>query len=131
MVSLTKENLYTLATSCVQAERKMEVLHMLMTGKVKDEATIEMFGDSKKTLLHMRKELYWEDLIDEAETIVQGLLIYDDVPTDGFGKWVKEQLAMHVRWSLHEVWKDLSKVKEGEKQLVFRRLPRELYTGIL
>ncbi|KAI5073080.1 hypothetical protein GOP47_0011093 [Adiantum capillus-veneris] len=109
MVALTKENLYTLAMSCVQAKGKTEVLHMLMTGNAKDDATIEMFGDSKKTLLHMRKEFYWEELIDETETIVQWLSIYDGVPADGFGKWVKEQLTMHVQWSFHEVWKDLSK----------------------
>ncbi|KAI5059962.1 hypothetical protein GOP47_0024382 [Adiantum capillus-veneris] len=90
MVVLTKENLYTLATCGIRVERKMEVLHTLMTRK--------------------------EELIDEAETIVQRLSIYGDVPTDGFGKWVKEKLTMHVWWSFHEVWKYLFKVKEVEKQ---------------
>ncbi|MCO5571027.1 hypothetical protein L7F22_024758 [Adiantum nelumboides] len=87
-----------------------------MSGKVKDEATIDMFGDNKKTLLHMRKELYWEELMEEGESIIEGLAMYDDVPTDEFGKWVKNQREMHVRWAFHEVWKDLAKVKEGEKQ---------------
>ncbi|MCO5612395.1 hypothetical protein L7F22_066662 [Adiantum nelumboides] len=116
MVALTKEKLDILARSRIHTERKTEVLHMLMSGKVKDEATIDMFGDNKKTLLHMQKELYWEELMDEGESIIEGLAMYDDVPTNGFGKWVKNQREMHVRWAFHEVWKDLAKVKEGEKQ---------------
>ncbi|MCO5554004.1 hypothetical protein L7F22_007530 [Adiantum nelumboides] len=116
MVALTKEKLYILATSRIHTERKTEVLHMLMSGKVKDEATIDMFGDNKKTLLHMQKELYWEELMEEGESIIEGLAMYDDVPTYGFGKWVKNQREMNVRWAFHEVWKDLAKVKEGGKQ---------------
>ncbi|MCO5612375.1 hypothetical protein L7F22_066642 [Adiantum nelumboides] len=116
MVAFTKEKLDILATSRIHTERETEVLHMLMSGKVKDEATIDMFGDNKKTLLHMQKELYWEELMEEGESIIEGLAMYDDVPTNGFGKWVKNQREMHVRWAFHVVWKDLAKVKEGEKQ---------------
>lgn len=40
---------------------------MLMTGRTKDKVISEMFGDNKKTVLHMKKELYWEELIGEAD----------------------------------------------------------------
>ena len=90
---------------------------MLMTGKVKDEATMDMFGDTKKKLLHMRKELYWQEVMAECDVLLDGLTVYDDLPSERFGKWVKEQLSIHVRWAFHEVWNELSKGKEGEKHV--------------
>ena len=89
---------------------------MLMTGKVKEEAMMDMFGDNKKTLLHMRKELYWQDVLEEGDSLIEGPLVYDDFLGDRFGRWVKEQRNIHVRWAFHEVWSELSKTKEGEKQ---------------
>ena len=89
---------------------------MLMTGKVKEKATMDLFGDNKKTLLHMRKELYWQDVIEEGDFLIEGPLVYDDFYGDRFGRWVKEQRNIHVRWALHEVCNELSKTKEGDKQ---------------
>ena len=89
---------------------------MLMIGKVKEEATMDMFGDNKKTLLHMRKELYWPNVIEEGDSLIEGPLVYDDFLGDRFGRWVIEQRNIHVRWAFHEVWSELSKTKEGDKQ---------------
>ncbi|MCO5612982.1 hypothetical protein L7F22_067255 [Adiantum nelumboides] len=89
---------------------KKEVLHMLMSGKVKDEATIDMFGDNKKTLLHMQKELYWEELMEEGESIIEGLAMYDDVPTDGFGKWIQQLIGEGVMDDEGETMKDWANV---------------------
>ena len=40
---------------------------MLITRKVKENAIMDMYGDSKKTLLHMIKELHWKDVMEEAK----------------------------------------------------------------
>ena len=77
---------------------------------------MDMFGDNKKTLLHMRKELYWQDVIEEGDSLIEGPLVDDDFPGERFGRWMKEQRKIHVQWALHEVWSELSKTKEGDKQ---------------
>ena len=57
-----------------------------MTGKVKEQATMDMFGDNKKALLHMRKEFYWQDVIEEGDSLIEGPLVYDDFLGDRFGR---------------------------------------------
>lgn len=91
---------------------------MLMTGRIKDKVILEMFGDNKKTLLHLKKELYWEELIGEADSILEGLLVYDDVIYfPPFMQWVQEERSKHIPWAFHEMWAKIGKVKEGQKQL--------------
>ena len=90
---------------------------MLMIGKVKDEATMDMYGDTKKTQLHMLKELYWQEVMEECDALLDGLTIYDDLPSERFAKWVKEKLTIHAQWAFHEVLRELSKGKEGEKHV--------------
>ena len=99
---------------------------MLMTSKAKDKQCAEMFGDNKKMILHVRKEVYWEAILTQGEAIVYDLQIQGEELPDDFGKFVKEQRSLHIGYAFHEIWNDLNATKDGDKQSCIEQSSRRV-----
>lgn len=103
--------------------RKRDILHSLITSKVKDERAMQQYGDNKKMLQYCRKELYWEVIIEQGVSIVDGLQTSWEALPSGFVRFCNEQRSTHIHYAFSEICKELKSTKEGGA------LPEEKYTA--
>lgn len=76
---------------------------MLMTSKAKDQRSMEMFGDNKKMLSYVKKEVYWEAISVHGESIIDDLQKYGEELPDDFPRFVKNKLPLLSLWAFYFV----------------------------
>lgn len=87
-----------------------------MTGNAKTESYIEKFGDAVKCRTYLKKEAYWQCLLDQAKELLQEIRADNVELPEGFEGFYEQQRNWHISAAFPELWKDMKPSVESEKQ---------------